>query len=309
MSQEWTAKNVVMFSIDIITPTLAVIIFILTIYYVNKNKETLSKEKLLMIAAIICMLAHALLAITDPFMFYFQFVSYNPEANTHIFRIWYVLWAISKLTLYFVYTYRVYVIFKDSMYQQSMYRYILIGIGCICLMVSAIISIVGSNAWDDPSSDFTLGIEICVLLLDVALITVTLWLFIHPIIRLIRLRSEQEMETHHEMQQTDSTESPQSRRSTVSAQDMGLLNPAKRVALLGTISVFSSFIYQLMWVISVATNYENEDLLAMGYIWGIDTVINMICLFLSYKFARQYYKCICICDKCCEEIMVFIVVR
>ena len=68
-----------------------------------------------------------------------------------------------------------------------------------------------------------------------------------------------------------------------------ILNTGTRLALLSVVSLSSGFIYQFLWILSVALDRMGN----FAYTWGIDTVINIICIYLSFQFAEQEYNMLC----------------
>eukprot|EP01083_Nonionella_stella_P307388 1080138_1 len=78
------------------------------------------------------------------------------------------------------------------------------------------------------------------------------------------------------------------------AQQMQILNTGTRLALLSLISLCSGFVYQTLWIISVRI----DDVGHFTYTWGIDTVINIVCIYLSFHFAVVEYDILC--SKCCH---------
>ena len=290
MSSDWSVRNVIMFIINIITSTSAVFICIFAMYHIFiKSKEELNQQKVrrdLIIITLICIILHALLAVIDPFMFYYELVSYDYNASFLIYRFWWGFWLLAKTSLYFVYSYRVYHSFKDSAFPPSKLSYTLIVIGCLCQFVNGLITIIVGDTWNAAPTDFTLICEINALILDALLIFFVSLLFVKPLIELINL------------QHVGGSENNQ--------KSMILFETITRISLLALITLSSSFIYQLIWVISTADNFQNNDLYSIGFIWGIDTVTNMICLFLSYNFAAKiYYKKLCIFHGYCKKVIIY----
>ena len=73
-----------------------------------------------------------------------------------------------------------------------------------------------------------------------------------------------------------------------------ILNTGTRLALLSVIGLSSQFIYQFMWIFSL----QFDGLSDVSYTWGIDTCINIICIYLSFHFAEREYNMLC--AKCCH---------
>merc|ERR1712228_129576 len=82
-----------------------------------------------------------------------------------------------------------------------------------------------------------------------------------------------------------------------------ILNKGTRLALLSVIALSSGLIYQFLWIYSIATNKLGN----YSYSWSIDTVIGIICIYLSFGFAEIEYNMICAkcchCHGCCLKIM------
>eukprot|EP00483_Globobulimina_turgida_P010337 UN10357 len=77
-------------------------------------------------------------------------------------------------------------------------------------------------------------------------------------------------------------------------KQMQILNTGTRLALLSVISLSSGFIYQFLWILSIALGTLGN----FSYTWGIDTVINIVCIYLSFEFAVKEYDILCM--KCCH---------
>ena len=73
-----------------------------------------------------------------------------------------------------------------------------------------------------------------------------------------------------------------------------ILNTGTRLALLSVIGLSSQFIYQFMWIFSL----QYAGFSDVSYTWGIDTCINIICIYLSFHFAEREYNMLC--AKCCH---------
>jgi len=73
-----------------------------------------------------------------------------------------------------------------------------------------------------------------------------------------------------------------------------ILNKGTRLALLSVIALSSGLVYQFIWLYSLIMN----RLGSYSYTWGIDAVIAIICIYLSFGFAEKEYKMIC--GKCCH---------
>jgi len=74
-----------------------------------------------------------------------------------------------------------------------------------------------------------------------------------------------------------------------------ILNTGTRLALLSVIGLSSAFIYQFLWILSVRL----DVLGVFSYTWGIDTCINIICIYLSFQFPETNKLYNIICTKCC----------
>ena len=73
-----------------------------------------------------------------------------------------------------------------------------------------------------------------------------------------------------------------------------ILNTGTRLALLSVVSLSSGFVYQFLCFLSVALDRLGN----FSYSWGIDTVINIVCIYLSFQFAEKEYNILC--SKCCH---------
>eukprot|EP01083_Nonionella_stella_P010375 29563_1 len=70
-----------------------------------------------------------------------------------------------------------------------------------------------------------------------------------------------------------------------------LLHTATLIAVTTIVSMISSFVYQLVWLI--AEELEHHVMLWFSYTWCVDAVINMLCVYLSMSFANKHYKWLC----------------
>lgn len=68
-----------------------------------------------------------------------------------------------------------------------------------------------------------------------------------------------------------------------------ILNTGTRLALLSVIGLSSAFIYQFLWIFSL----QYDEVKSVSYTWGVDTCINIICIYLSFQFAHREYNIIC----------------
>eukprot|EP01083_Nonionella_stella_P085824 238088_1 len=98
-------------------------------------------------------------------------------------------------------------------------------------------------------------------------------------------------------------------REKRSSRQVNLLHVTTRIALTCAVSVLSSFIIQLTWLIVEET--DNQKMMFMSWFWGIDGVINVCCVYFSMAFAKEHYSKVCSgvckCHQCCLSCVMMIV--
>eukprot|EP01083_Nonionella_stella_P177386 623301_1 len=86
-----------------------------------------------------------------------------------------------------------------------------------------------------------------------------------------------------------------------SSRQNNLIEITTRIALCCMISLISSLFIQFVWIIMEET--ENWGLLFFSYWWGLDAMVNMLCVYFSMAFAKEHYMKVCgdclKCHKCC----------
>ena len=94
-----------------------------------------------------------------------------------------------------------------------------------------------------------------------------------------------------------------------SAKQMHLLNVAIRISLTTTIFVFSSFLWETLSLIIL--EIEGWSIYLFTYSWSLDSIINLICIYLSMSMAADHYKRICFdickCHPCYLQFMIKVV--
>eukprot|EP01083_Nonionella_stella_P022347 61837_1 len=79
-----------------------------------------------------------------------------------------------------------------------------------------------------------------------------------------------------------------------------LIFTTTRLVVTCVISLTSSVVYQLIWLL--AEELEHRDLWLISYTWTIDAVINMFCVYLSMGMAQKEYQLLCVngckCHRC-----------
>ena len=254
------------------------------------------------------------MGILEPLIIYYHEIEYKFTASTIVYRFWLIVWALARINLYVVYIYRLHSIFKKSTFKRSKCVYIVIAVGCAISMASMVfVMIWQDNSFLDGASDqdfiLTMISELVFLVMDIVIIISLMILFISPFMELVRMANQ-----HHqdEMEITDIetetaatpvTPSTNSKKSfslrKVSMSEMGeikqlkLLQTTTKIALLVLVSLFSSFLYQFIWVISLSSEHGNDFFYTFPYTWGVDDAVNIICLYFSYNFAQRNYERVC----------------
>ena len=315
----WSTKNTILFTFNIVTGTICLFVLLLTLYKIwSERKDKLRKaSKLAVSFTLSCIIIHFLLGVGDPILFYFHEIEYDRYASTAsiVYRTWLIFWALARMNIYFVYIYRLHLIFKGSTFNNSKCIYFTISIGCVISLSSMICTIIlQENQHLDGASDevilFAFISELVFLVMDVIIIIALLILFMTPFMKLVRLANEKD-DAELEMTDVDTPVSPtETSRTSYSKRSFSLrdvpmeqmstikqlklLQTTTKIALLVIVSLFSSFMYQFLFVISIgAYQQNNEGLYNFAYTWGVDNCTNIICLYFSYNFAQRDYERVC----------------
>lgn len=212
LTSEWGLSNemtLFIFSLLVLCALLGVSIATYACWRIFwKNAEELkSVDNITVNTATSCIILHALTVAIDPIAYLF-FMTDNKSAFRIIWIIWDILWTLSKLNLYFVYIYRCYITFKDTKYAYSKTKvYIPLCIAWLIQLFNMVIFILHDIDDPDTESDdagnplsddkVVIIVSSIYLVLDIFIILAVVYLFVHPIIRLLtdlRTKSSQHIE-------------------------------------------------------------------------------------------------------------------
>eukprot|EP01084_Bolivina_argentea_P155031 270202_1 len=182
MTERW---QITMLSLVSVVAIICCVICIYTVYSVCFKITTMQEDRKAIYVTLICLLFHGINANLDPFGFYFYAISSNNSVQTRIYNAWSGLWTLSKLSLYLVYIYRLYVTFHETPYSYSYVIYF--PISCI-IMLQCVVMVFYISVRNEFDEDSNLAlISSCVFILfDFILIIVIMILFIVPISKLIK---------------------------------------------------------------------------------------------------------------------------
>ena len=274
-----TIQHWFIFINNAITATISSILCIYILYAVFfKYKDEISKEKIKKRATYLTVLAiiiHTIVNVTTPFDAYYHLVNPTPDKAIITYYLWTISWAFSRILLYSVYVYRCYVVYFGTMYQYK-FRYYMPLIIAICIQSLLIaLSVIQLGTYETNEENVILAtlIQAVFCFFDLVITVYLMYLFINPIRRLLV--------AHIEVEETKK-----------------LLNVSLRIMLLSIVSLITSLIFQLSWTISLGTHHKYRFFFVFAWVWSIDTMINIICLYLSIStISKKQYPLICICHK------------
>ena len=180
---------------------------------------------------------------------------------------------------------RLHFTFKDSMFQISKYkRYpmnILVGISFINMNVSILY-----HFFIGPDTIYFIILAIPMIMYFPASIY-GMMLFVQKMYALAKMRASSY--TNH-------------RGSVFNVQQKQLLYTTTKYASLLSLALISTFVFHVLVMIENAVTGEGKIL--SSPMASIDCVINILCLYLQYPFADEFYKKFCICfGKCCLYLL------
>ena len=83
------------------------------------------------------------------------------------------------------------------------------------------------------------------------------------------------------------------RKHKKSEEQTFLIHLTTRIALTCILSMVSSCIAQIIWLIADEIGYSGIDMLWAYYLHPTDSVINIFCVYFSMAFAKNHYQRIC----------------
>eukprot|EP01083_Nonionella_stella_P025987 71553_1 len=332
-----------LFTLSILCALCSIFIFLLVAYKIYRTTFTKTVNRRIMYITLCSELFHLVTNVTDPLSYYSWYINYSSSAVLITDIIWETFWLLSKISLYFIFIYRYYLIFNGTPGTTTAQKYFIFGsftvamvIQCVLLTVFVFLhyEVIGSDDWQSTKRIW-LNVSWAFLSLDVLLIGLLTYLLCYSVLKLVFRIQQMQIEagvkghrtttsgtttisgndhnsdtcatpttsqtTPKENRQLSASQPKMSihvaSRSTDGVDSQGQRldkwkNTATKVAVTMIISMVSSFVYQLTWLLA----YEKDDgnLLWMECTWCVDCVINMLCIYLSMSFAQDHYQRLCI---------------
>eukprot|EP01083_Nonionella_stella_P302273 1041531_1 len=281
-------------------------------------------------SCIVCNLTYNILEIPCYWFWYFD---YNKDTAYDYETVWEGFWCLSKVLLYSLYSYRYFSIRKARTSvrnaQNTNLNSACFALIFVCILVQIVLEIMytiyrygfSTVSWDNPEYKRQqrqyLNAGWSVMAIDFVLVLFLGYLVTRNILQVVvaiddpfqqkmsrSVGSEAAKPNHHQHSsrviQIITTNSEQNREKRSSKQ-MELIQASTRCALTCMISLLSSFVMQCLWITMEET--ENMGFLFFSYFWGLDSVINMFCVYFSMAFAQKQYLKVCgqylKCHYCC----------
>lgn len=297
-------------------------------------------DKISLHLTIWCIFFHLLTNLVHPICYFFDYISPDQSYSFLSYLLWDIFWSISKMLLYAVFMYRLYMAFKDTIFEynkMTVFLPLILSWILQCVLIAAYFVVfynifINHNIEEFDQLWIIIGCAMFALL-DFVLCAVILYLFTNGIVKLVismkqrsldyasRVMSVQKNESFviedgpeydSNDEKTDFLYDDTDKDDAKGRVNRGskwdniniewnchqheLLKTATHLTLLGVVAMFSSFIYQILWLIRFSVNYHG--LYYLTNTWSIDIIINIICLFLSMAIAHKHYHLICV--KCCK---------
>ena len=299
----------------------------------DDDDDEVRYDKKIIYLTILCLIFHLLTNMIHPICYFFAHISQNPRYTFISYLLWDMFWSISKMSLYAVFTYRLYMAFKDTIFEYSKYTiFIPLGLAWLLQTILLISYFILFYTLSIPTQYEHIFIIIsCTIFafLDFVLCAVILYLFTNGIVKLVINMKQRSLDyasqilsarkdeayfmspvpvTPNADDEADEDEEKSEKQVIVQkkAKKMDvyewnihqheLLKTATHLTLLGVIAMLSSFVYQVLWLVRFSIDYHRFYYLTNT--WSIDIIINIICLYLSMAIARDVYHFICV--KCCK---------
>eukprot|EP01083_Nonionella_stella_P232460 819985_1 len=156
----------------------------------------------------------------------------------------------------------------------------------------------------------SMAFEISILITDIVLTSCALYFFVHPIVVLIRTIKEMEMKSKMDVLQYTSDQEDAPSKSPKSPSEpaepsqpskspkspkigkkkdkySNLLKISAKITILTLLSLSTTIIWQLLWVISLSVEHGNNHLYSVAFLYAFDLTANTFCLYLSNNFAND----------------------
>ena len=209
------------------------------------------------------------------------------------------IWTISQIFMYYLFIWRLLFIFANSVYELKLRTKILLYLllfvyGCCCLSdsLNAIIPVKPNlfNAVDyELKGKYVLSIVLMILRVLVhILISITfMYLFVSKLILLIESQNDNRYN---------------SLLLELNDKQATIINVITKQTILTSIAINSSIIYHI-GILIIRINYENINQVIFFFVtlyMSFDAFINILCVYLGFRFANQYY--IKLCNNCDDSI-------
>ena len=214
------------------------------------------------------------------------FMDFNAETTGYLIHGFYsgiILFISATLFL------RLYYTFRNSMFELHQYQIWIIIIASLTLLICAVVpAIIGSI------SNLYLLFMACFVVGFIDYFGSSIYamvLFARKMYALSRMRAISLNKNNHG---EDSVE--------FNAQQRELLYATTKYVTLLSLALISSWV---TWIVFTINNVIFDDLVSVSGISGvIDVTVNVICLYLQFPFAAEYYNRCCICfSDCCLHLL------
>ena len=162
------------------------------IFWTNAD-ELKNVDKVTIDSTVSCIIFHSLTVILDIIGFYLSVADLDIIA---FLMVWDIVWSLSKMNLYFIYIYRVYITFKDTDYAYSRTKiYILLSYTLLLQLYNMAVFMI--HSLKQTGDQTIIYLSSIYLILDAIIVLLIVFLFINPIINLmydLRTKSEQLIE-------------------------------------------------------------------------------------------------------------------
>eukprot|EP01084_Bolivina_argentea_P179471 310126_1 len=315
--EDWSASNVICFTVDLLLSSVGLFITVYSMYHIFYGSKKIMQQvdtKLIWIT-ITCFLCWTITNIFENIAFYYDFINYQETTGLVLFYIWYILFLAGKCFLYLTYIYRLYITFKPTAYAYSKMRVIMAVAVIWTLHTFNVLMVLIYGAFYTANT-VSMAFEISILITDIVLTSCALYFFVHPIVVLIRTIKEMEMKSKMDVLQYTSDQEDAPSKSPKSPSEpaepsqpskspkspkigkkkdkySNLLKISAKITILTLLSLSTTIIWQLLWVISLSVEHGNNHLYSVAFLYAFDLTANTFCLYLSNNFANDQYRKIC----------------
>eukprot|EP01083_Nonionella_stella_P057486 150880_1 len=262
------------------------------------NHYQSSNKCIIIMLSSCCVVSHVAYNVAQIVVYYFYFLDFEWYRWLSMQIGWIFCWGFSKILLYSLFAYKYYELANTPMYKAPSKTSRRITMFCIISgLLSQVVLTILFNVYyfeymdmewfDDDEAHKrrqVLNANLIIMGIDVFLICLVGSLIFRSVLQLMTVVNAERtnpINVDHEL--------------SASQQDM--IERTTRIALTCIVSLSSTIIIQLVWLISQET--EDWDLYYVTYLWSVDNVINMFCIYFSMDFAKKHYQKVCCgCHKC-----------